>query len=308
MKRREMLTQAAVMLAAGAGVAGTSHASVVEAFSKQQMPVDTMNRVKGWEPQAVSTLEIKGCKIGVGRPKLIAPTTAKTAEDFYKAVATFSKMDALDVIECRIDYLGKLEPREFAAITKKAYGLAGKKVVLVTLRNGGDGGPYKAEDSYYKAVYDAIIKDGKADLIDIEMFRDAAMVRSLVQLAHEHGVRVVMSDHEFHFTPSEDEMIRRLLLQQEFGADVLKLAVMAFSPDDALAVMSATAKVRHYYSNKPMLTMAMGKWGVLTRITGEGFGSDLTFASVGGKASAPGQIPAEQCLQVLDVLHKAMNP
>lgn len=62
---------------------------------------------------------------------------------------------------------------------------------------------------------------------------------------------------------------------------------MAASPEDALTVMNATAKVRHYYSNRPMLTMAMGKWGVLTRITGEGFGSDLTFASVGGKASAP---------------------
>lgn len=53
---------------------------------------------------------------------------------------------------------------------------------------------------------------------------------------------------------------------------------MAASPEDALTVMNATAKVRHYYSNRPMLTMAMGKWGVLTRITGEGFGSDLTFA------------------------------
>ena len=83
---------------------------------------------------------------------------------------------------------------------------------------------------------------------------------------------------------------------------------MAASPEDALTVMNATAKVRHYYSNRPMLTMAMGKWGVLTRITGEGFGSDLTFASVGGKASAPGQIPAEDCLNVLEVLHKAMNP
>ena len=57
--------------------------------------------------------------------------------------------------------------------------------------------------------------------------------------------------------------------------------------------MSATAKMRHYHSARPMLTMAMGRAGVLTRITGEGFGSDMTFASVGGKASAPGQIPAE---------------
>ena len=57
--------------------------------------------------------------------------------------------------------------------------------------------------------------------------------------------------------------------------------------------MTATAKMRHYYSDRPMLTIGMGKWGAMTRLAGEGFGSDLTVASVGGKASAPGQIPAD---------------
>ena len=72
--------------------------------------------------------------------------------------------------------------------------------------------------------------------------------------------------------------------------------------------MNATAKVRHYYSNRPMLTMAMGKWGVLTRITGEGFGSDLHVCERGRQSERPGQIPAEDCLNVSEVLHKAMNP
>lgn len=308
MKRREIFAQGAALLAGAAGMTTMAEASVVEAFSKQTMPVDSMNRVAGWSVGAVKPIRVKGRQIGAGRPKIIGPTTSKTPEDFYKTISSFVKMDALDMIECRIDYMGKLQPEEFAAITKKGYELASDKIVLVTLRNGGDGGPYKAEDEYYGSVYEAIIAHGKADFIDLEMFRDAAMIRKLVKAAHAKGIGVVMSDHEFHFTPSTDEMVRRLLLQQEMGADILKLAVMAFSPEDALSVMSATAKVRHYYSDKPMLTMAMGKWGVLTRITGEGFGSDLTFASVGGKASAPGQIPAEDCRAVLQVLHMAMNP
>ena len=212
------------------------------------------------------------------------------------------------MVEVRIDYLGKLAPAEFAEVTQKAYKAAGDKIVLVTLRNGTDGGPFIAEDKYYGDVYRAVIESGKADIIDLELFRDADMIRSLVKAAHAKGIKVIISDHEFKFTPDEGEIIRRLLLEQEFGADILKLAVMAFSPEDALTVMTATAKMRHYYSDRPMLTMAMGKWGVLTRITGEGFGSDLTFASVGGKASAPGQIPAEECLSVLDTLHRAMNP
>ena len=285
-----------------------AEASVSDHFGDKMRPIDTKNQVPGWGAGAVKPLEIKGRRIGEGRPKLIAPTTSKNPEDLYATVRKFSGMKALDMVEVRIDYLGKLEPKAFAEATKKAYEAAGDKIVLVTLRNGTDGGPFIADDKYYGEVYRAVIAEGKADVIDIELFRDADMVRELVKAAHSKGIKVIISDHEFKFTPDEGEIIRRLLLEEEFGADILKLAVMAFSPEDALRVMTATAKMRHYYTDRPMLTMAMGKWGVLTRITGEGFGSDLTFASVGGKASAPGQIPAEECLSVLETLHRAMNP
>lgn len=176
------------------------------------------------------------------------------------------------------------------------------------MRNGTDGGPFIADDEWYGRVYEAVLTEGRADIVDLELFRDRAMIDRLVKLARKQGVKVIISDHEFNFTPDEDEIIRRLMLEEQAGADILKIAVMAHSPEDALAVMSATAKMRHYHSARPMLTMAMGRAGVLTRITGEGFGSDMTFASVGGKASAPGQIPAEDCLRVLETLHKAMNP
>lgn len=306
MQRRHLFGSA--LGAAAAIVVPAAEASVSDHFGEKMRPIDTENRAPGWGVGAVTPLEVKGRRIGEGRPKLIAPTTSRKAADLYQTLGKFAGMKALDMVEVRIDYLGKLAPAEFAEVTLKAYQAAGEKIVLVTLRNGTDGGPFIAEDKYYGDVYRAVIESGKADIIDLELFRDADMIRSLVKAAHAKGIKVIISDHEFKFTPDEGEIIRRLLLEQEFGADILKLAVMAFSPEDALTVMTATAKMRHYYSDRPMLTMAMGKWGVLTRITGEGFGSDLTFASVGGKASAPGQIPAEECLSVLETLHRAMNP
>ena len=305
MQRRNLIGTA---FAAAVTAAGVAQASTTDQFSGKTRPIDTMNRVKGWEPGAVRPIELKGRAIGAGRPKLIAPTTSKTPDELVATVKKFAAMPALDMVEVRIDYLGQLEPAQYAEVTRRAYEAAGDKIVLVTLRNGTDGGPFIAEDAWYGKVYEAVLNDGRADVVDLELFRDAGMIRRLVDLAHKKGVKVIISDHEFKFTPDEGELIRRLLLEQEAGADILKLAVMAASPEDALTVMSATAKVRHYYSNRPMLTMAMGKWGVVTRITGEGFGSDLTFASVGGKASAPGQIPAEECLNVLETLHRAMNP
>jgi 3-dehydroquinate dehydratase len=97
-------------------------------------------------------------------------------------------------------------------------------------------------------------------------------------------------------------------MQEKEGSDILKLAVMAHNTGDALRLMSATWKVRNYYSGKPMLTMAMGRWGVLSRATGEFTGSDLTFAMVGGIPSAPGQIPYKDVKKVMDILHDAMYP
>jgi len=52
----------------------------------------------------------------------------------------------------------------------------------------------------------------------------------------------------------------------------------------------------------------VGRWGVLSRATGEFTGSDLTFAMVGGIPSAPGQIPYKDVKKVMDILHDAMYP
>lgn len=306
MDRRHLLRSAAALI--GAGAALTAEASVVLKTSEKTMPVDTMNRIPGWEKTTVKPLEIKGRRIGEGRPKIIAPTTAKNAEDLKKVVKTFAGMPELDMIEVRADYLGKMDGSVFAALTRELYTLAGDKIVLVTLRNGTDGGAYVADDKFYEDFNAKVIAEGRMDLIDLEMFRDADMTRRLVDQAHKKGIKVIVSEHEFAWTPSEGEIIRRLMLQDKIGADILKMAVMAHNTEDALTMMSATAKMRHYYTEKPMLTMSMGKYGVLTRLTGEAFGADLTFVSVGGKASAPGQIPSKDCLQVLETLHKGMNP
>lgn len=306
MNRRKFLLSSTVAAAATASLPAL--ASTTERFSTKQRPVDTMNRIEGWTQGKVKPVKVRNLMIGEGRPKIFAPTTDKNEADMLKTLKNFSTIKALDMVEVCIDYLGRLSPAKFAEITKKAYEAAGSKAVLVTLRNGTDGGPFIAEDKYYGEVYEAIIRDGKADVIDIELFRDRAMIERLVKLAHAEGIKVIISEHEFKFTPDEAELIRRMQLEQAAGADILKIAVMANSPEDALTVMTATAKMRHYYSDRPMLTIGMGKWGAITRLAGEGFGSDLTVASVGGKASAPGQIPADECLAVLDTLHRAMNP
>ena len=178
MDRRSFITGLAAGTAALAHT-GLAQASTSEAFSKKTRPVDTMNRIGGWTNGSVEVIDIKGVRIGEGRPKLIAPTTSKTEADLIATVKKFADMPALNVIEVRIDYLGKIDPQDYARITRDAYAAAGDKVVLVTLRNGTDGGPFIADDEWYGRVYEAVLTEGRADIVDLELFRDRAMIEPI---------------------------------------------------------------------------------------------------------------------------------
>ena len=61
--------------------------------------------------------------------------------------------------------------------------------------------------------------------------------------------------------------------------------------------------MKENYNNSPIITISMGKKGMISRMSGEVFGSCLTFAS-GIKASAPGQIEAKDLKSSLEIIHK----
>lgn len=285
-----------------------SMASTVLQPSDKMMPVDSRNGRNGWKTPERKVVQIKNCRIGEGTPKVIASTTAKTPEAFLRLMKEYAAMPELDAIEMRPDYIGQLDGKEFADLSREAYKLAGNKPVLMTFRDKTEGGGRHVSDDWYGQFYSDVLDKGSVDWVDIEQFRDIDVCREIVKKAKAKGKVAMFSDHEFGWTPSEDEIIRRLLLQDAEGSDILKLAVMAHNTGDALRLMSATWKVRNYFCGKPMLTMAMGRWGVLSRACGEFTGSDLTFAMVGGIPSAPGQIPYKDVKKTMQILHDAMYP
>ena len=80
------------------------------------------------------------------------------------------------------------------------------------------------------------------------------------------------------------------------------MAVMPQSEKDVRMLLEATAEMKEQHPHTPVITMSMGKMGVLSRMAGELFGSALTFGTV-GQASAPGQIPVEELRKILEMLH-----
>lgn len=228
----------------------------------------------------------------------IVPITAKTKEQAIAQAKVIAANQDADLAEFRIDLL------DFAADSKQVIALGHElkkilatKPMIATIRTHNEGGKLTISDADYGKTYQAYLKQPFMDMLDVEMFRDQQMVKNTVKLAHEKKVLIVMSNHDFKQTPSEDEIVKRLLKQDQLGADILKIAVMPQSKQDVFTLMNATLKVSQQ-SKKPLLTMSMGKLGTISRIATANMGGSFSFGMI-GEASAPGQIDVTQLKQFL---------
>lgn len=236
---------------------------------------------------------------GQGRPKIIVPLVGKTEEEILAGARQAKDLDC-DVIEWRIDFYQSVQtPATVAAFSKEVAAAAGKPV-LVTFRTAKEGGVLEIEDSHYFDIYRAVLTDGHADLIDVELFMDEVAVQETIALAHEKGTKVIMCNHDFDATPAKEEIVRRLRLMEERNADICKIAVMPQSNQDVLTLLAATAEV-YETATRPLITMSMGALGMVSRVSGEVFGSSATFGAA-AQASAPGQVPVSELRSILNTL------
>lgn len=230
--------------------------------------------------------------------KTIVPITAKTKEQaIAQAKVIAANVDA-DLAEFRIDLLSfASDSKQVIALGHELKRILGTKPMIATIRTHNEGGQLTISDADYGKTYQAYLQQPFMDMLDVEMFRDQQIVKNTVKLAHAKKVLIVMSNHDFQKTPAEAEIIKRLLKQDELGADILKIAVMPQSKQDVFTLMNATLKVSQQ-SKKPLLTMSMGKLGTISRIATANMGGSFSFGMI-GEASAPGQIDVTQLKQFL---------
>lgn len=236
-----------------------------------------------------------------GMPKICVPIVGRTVEELIQE-CRYLQDKPYDVVELRIDFLADTTlpavGEALAAVRKELPDSA----LLFTFRTKEEGGETAVPEAYYFELIQYAVASGKVDAVDVEYFRNQDSIRQTLAVAKEHGVTVVMSNHDFEKTPSFDEITGRLIGMKQLGADVAKLACMPNSAKDVLTLLSATEAVKAQYPDEPIITMSMGKLGVISRISGELFGSALTFGSA-KKASAPGQLEVTALRQILQALH-----
>ena len=247
-------------------------------------------------------IEIRGVKIGEGVPKIIVPIVGVTKEEILTAAASFEDV-RLDLVEWRVDWFE--DAFDFAKvedILKDLRAALGNVPLLFTFRTSKEGGEKAIDAADYARLNILAARTGLVDLIDVEAFTGDDIVKEIIAGAHAAGVKVIASNHDFDKTPDKDDIIRRLRKMQDLGADIPKIAVMPKSRKDVLVLLSATEEMAANYADRPIITMSMAGTGLISRLSGEIFGSSCTFGAV-GKTSAPGQMNAADLDTILNLIH-----
>lgn len=244
---------------------------------------------------------VKNVRIGEGMPKICVPLVGHTREQLLEEGKNLVFYGA-DIAEWRVDFYEHSSVTEDVIKTAEMLQeILGEIPLLFTFRTKGEGGEKEISGEDYKNLNLAAASSGFVDIIDVEAFFDENLAREIIEGVHQAGKKVIASNHDFKKTPEKEEIIRRLVYMRELGGDIPKIAVMPQSKEDVLALVSATLEAAENRLDCPIITMSMGKMGMVSRVSGELFGSALTFGTV-GKASAPGQIPVEKLRSILETL------
>ncbi|EBO8960638.1 type I 3-dehydroquinate dehydratase [Salmonella enterica subsp. enterica serovar Montevideo] len=252
----------------------------------------------------MKTVTVKNLIIGEGMPKIIVSLMGRDINS-VKAEALAYREATFDILEWRVDHFMDIASTQSVLTAARVIRDAMPDIpLLFTFRSAKEGGEQTITTQHYLTLNRAAIDSGLVDMIDLELFTGDADVKATVDYAHAHNVYVVMSNHDFHHTPSAEEMVLRLRKMQALGADIPKIAVMPQSKHDVLTLLTATLEMQQHYADRPVITMSMAKEGVISRLAGEVFGSAATFGAV-KQASAPGQIAVNDLRSVLMILHNA---
>lgn len=248
----------------------------------------------------MKTVIVKDVTLGSGRPKIIVPLVGHTEQQLFEEIKAIQEIEC-DLVEWRADFFDKVEDTDkVIEVSQQITKLLKNKPVLFTFRTKQEGGERVFSDEAYFQLYRSVIKAGTVDMIDVELFMEAQQVDELIRLAHEKEIKVVMCNHDFEKTPPKETIIQRLQMMQEKEADICKIAVMPQNSEDVLTVLQATNEIKQL-ADRPIVTMAMGQLGMISRLSGEVFGSAMTFGAV-KQTSAPGQIPVAQLKTMLNTL------
>ena len=172
------------------------------------------------------------------------------------------KAGSVDLLELRVDCFSA-EPRALLrAVPRLEFPL------IVTVRHPAEGGVGHLELSKRRALFLEFLPC--ASIIDVEL-RSVEKLQPILALARERGIKVLVSNHHFHSTPTAQRLAQLAKSARGAGADIFKLAALASTPADLANLLSL------FPGRLPISVMGMGALGKVSRLLFAQAGSVLNY-------------------------------
>ena len=166
------------------------------------------------------------------------------------------------------------------------------KPLIFTARSASEGGKMKDDDPKRRALLHEAVRRGY-DYVDVEYRSGFFDI-----MTEKAGKGLIVSFHDVNGTPADLETLYEGMCKT--GADVVKIAVSPRSMTDVGRLMELAR--RHAGAKPPLVAIALGPLGAVSRITGPKYGAPFVYASTGkGHEAAAGQIPAEEMDTIYNV-------
>ncbi|ABR55724.1 type I 3-dehydroquinate dehydratase [Methanococcus aeolicus] len=213
------------------------------------------------------------------------PVIDKNINDALKSAEEALKV--ADIVEFRADLLESVDKQDIEKMAKYPS--------IITIRADWEGGEYTGDNNKRIELYKTAIENN-VKFIDIELKEEKN--KELVEFRNKIGskTKIIVSYHDFEKTPSKQDLMEIVEKELKIG-DIAKFATMAQNKNDLLKIFAVIS----IYEGK-IIGIGMGEVGKLTRIIGVELGSILTFASMEGRSSAPGQVDVVKLKKIWELL------
>lgn len=186
-----------------------------------------------------------------------------------------------DVVEIRLDHLSVPVVSPFMTAVQRP--------LLFTNRPEWEGGGYCGPEEERIAPLCEALCQG-ASYVDLELLAPLESRQVLLREVEKSAQgRLILSWHQFQGTPSFQELVGRMALMQDAGADIGKIVTTAHGPADVRSVLRLLEEAARL--NFPLIAFCMGRAGVISRVASVELGGYMTYcAAHETEITAPGQL------------------
>ncbi len=190
-----------------------------------------------------------------------------------------------DVVELRVDMLPE------SCTVEQMMARQCPRPLIVTYRHESEGGARVVDENERCATVRALLP--MASAIDWEILMMALDDEFMDELS-EAGIPLIASSHFFETTPEPEQMLALEECARESGAAITKFAFKLNCGGDVQAGVRVLSEC-----DGPLAVMGMGELGSVSRLLYAQLGSKLVYGYLGDTPTAPGQMAAADCREVL---------